>query len=104
MPWHASLCMLGLLMKADADKKTLDIISSRLERTLSADGLSTGWWRALMMRLGVGKRAQYDAAMKRLAQRKVTDTVTESDVQAWLKMFDVENIEHSKRDSSKHSD
>jgi hypothetical protein len=76
------------------------IIDSQLERgspeerasgAASAGSLPLRWWRTMLGTLGAGRQGRYQATLKRLAQSDVADTVSEADVESWLKMLEVES-------------
>jgi len=81
-------------------QRKIEIIHSRLERgspegralgSVSAGSLPQRWWRAMLSGLGTGRHGRYQATLKRLAQRDVSDTVTEADVESWLKLLETES-------------
>ncbi len=73
------------------------IIESRLERgspeerAAGAGSLPLRWWRTMLGSLRTGRHARYQATLKRLAQSDVADTVSEADVESWLKMLEAES-------------
>ncbi len=80
-------------------QRKITIIESRLERgspeeralgVVSAGGAPQRWWRAVLSGLGAGRQGRYQATLERLAQSDVADTVSEADVESWLKMLEAE--------------
>ena len=76
------------------------IIESQLERgspeersvgAVGAGSLPLRWWRTMVGSLAAGRHGRYQATLKRLAQSDAADTVSEADVQSWLKMLETES-------------
>lgn len=65
------------------------------ERAASAGSLPLRWWRTMLGSLGAGRQGRYHATLKRLAQSDVADTVSEADVESWLKMLETESAERA---------
>lgn len=87
-------------------QRKITIIESRLERGSpeqralgagSAGSAPQRWWRAVLSGLGAGRQGRYQATLKRLAQSDVADTVSEADVESWLKMLEAESTERAPR-------
>jgi hypothetical protein len=80
------------------------ILNSQLERgspearaggAASAGSLPLRWWRTMLGSLGAGRQGRYQATLKRLAQSEVADTVSEADVESWLKMLERESAKQA---------
>jgi hypothetical protein len=50
-----------------------------------------GWWRSVMRGLGSGRRQRALATLQRLTPSDVEDTISEADVQSWLRMLEMES-------------
>lgn len=82
-------------------QRKITIIESRLER-VSPEGRAVGagslpqrWWRTMLSSLSLGRQGRYQATLKRLAQSDVADTVSEADVESWLKMLEAESAKRA---------
>jgi hypothetical protein len=65
-----------------------ELIAARLARP--------PWWRLALSRLGVKADRRYRKTLDRLAEREVTDTIGEQDVEAWLAMLEEETARAAK--------
>ena len=81
-------------------QRKVEIIENRLERgspderalgVVNAGSVPQRWWRTMLSGLGAGRHGRYQATLKRLAQSDVADTVSEADVESWLKMLESES-------------
>ena len=63
------------------------LISARLERA--------PWWRVAFGRFATGKHRRHQETLDRLAERDVTDTIAEADVNSWLAMLEGESRRQS---------
>ena len=63
------------------------LISAHLERV--------PWWRVAFGRLATGRHRRHQETLDRLAVRDVPDTITETDVNAWLATLEGESRRQS---------
>jgi len=79
----------------------ITIVESRLargspgERAVGAGSSPQRWWRSMLSSLGAGRNGRYQATLERLAHSDVADTVSEADVESWLKMLEAESGERA---------
>ncbi len=64
-----------------------ELVSAHLERV--------PWWRAAFGRLASGRHRRHQETLDRLAERSVTDTIAEADVNSWLAMLEGETRRQS---------
>jgi hypothetical protein len=76
----------------------IKILQSRLQRTTAGEPLAGGeleppiaWWRHVMRGLGSSRKRRAQATLQRLAQSDVEDTISEADIQGWLRMLEMES-------------
>jgi hypothetical protein len=60
-----------------------ELIATHLERV--------PWWRVAISRLATGRHRRHQETLDRLAERDVTDTIAEADVNSWLAMLEGES-------------
>ncbi|MDE2250927.1 MAG: hypothetical protein KGL25_05925 [Gammaproteobacteria bacterium] len=65
------------------------LVSAQLERV--------PWWRVAIGRLATGKRRRHQETLDRLAERDVTDTIGEADVNSWLAMLEGQSRRQASR-------
>jgi hypothetical protein len=53
------------------------------------------WWRVAFGRLATGRYRRQQETLDRLAERDVTDTIAEADVNSWLAMLEGESRRQS---------
>ena len=66
-----------------------ELISAHIERV--------PWWRVAFGRFATGRHRRHQETLDRLAERNVTDTIAEADVNSWLAMLEGESRRQSDR-------